>query len=474
LGAAVAPVIVFSFLKAFDTIESMAVSATWYEARHRALQWITEAAQPYRNTRGWPYRLLLAAHTRMLRHTDRADRTFIEKIQVMRLRRVLSVAEKAPWWKDQLAHAGITARSLSGIKDLERLPVTSKYSFIGVDKKLLATRTLPRRRVIHQRTSGTTGVPFEWEVDKNIFYIETFAYLQRAISWFGASAERYPFIVSTVHASYPVAEFFWSPIDSDAEEHVASMVKKMQEERLQVMFSYPTNLLLFARHLERHDLRAPLRLAVTTGQRLEDADRTYIEQVLGCPVVCGYGSREMGFMAVECPKEKGRYHINAERLIVEITDEDGKTLPHDKEGFITFTSLDSFYMPLLRYQIGDRGKLLSKPCSCGRTLPHLEFTGRSADFIRMPGGGFIPFRHINSVIFASFFDLIELYQVEQTAPDHLVFRLKLKGMELNAFERIFLPSIRTTIGDALKISFEYPTHWRIEPGRKMATFLPLR
>jgi phenylacetate-CoA ligase len=44
-------------------------------------------------------------------------------------------------------------------------------------------------------------------------------------------------------------------------------------------------------------------------------------------------------------------------------------------------------MPLIRYQIEDTGMLLSKTCSCGRSLPLMQMpSGRITDFVVTPEG----------------------------------------------------------------------------------------
>jgi phenylacetate-CoA ligase len=74
--------------------------------------------------------------------------------------------------------------------------------------------------------------------------------------------------------------------------------------------------------------RALLSLAVnyfnkaSRSEKLFDEQRTRIETTFGCAVADGYGSREAGFIAHQCPA--GAMHIMAEDIIVEIADESGR------------------------------------------------------------------------------------------------------------------------------------------------------
>jgi phenylacetate-CoA ligase len=44
----------------------------------------------------------------------------------------------------------------------------------------------------------------------------------------------------------------------------------------------------------------------------------------------------------------------------------------EKEGELAITPLMNWAMPLIRYRIGDRGRLTSRRCSCGRVFPLLD------------------------------------------------------------------------------------------------------
>ncbi len=105
-----------------------------------------------------------------------------------------------------------------------------------------------------------------------------------------------------------------------------------------------------------------------------------ISDTFGCPVANGYGGRDAGFIAHECPA--GGMHITAEDIIVEIVDSNDHPLPHGESGEIVVTHLASRDFPFIRYRTGDIGILDDRTCDCGRGLPLLrEIQGRSTDFV---------------------------------------------------------------------------------------------
>jgi phenylacetate-CoA ligase len=130
-------------------------------------------------------------------------------------------------------------------------------------------------------------------------------------------------------------------------------------------------------------------------------------------------------------------------------------------------------MPLIRYQLGDRGTLLDEPCPCGRTLPLLEFFGRNMDFIHFPSGKICPFRQLSPLLLEEFFDAIRFYQVVQPTLTQLQFRIWLKRGTRKEFERKIVPRLHAILGDELKFGFEYPEKWEGAAGRKITRFIPL-
>ena len=113
---------------------------------------------------------------------------------------------------------------------------------------------------------------------------------------------------------------------------------------------------------------------------LYDEQRATISQVFGCKVANGYGGRDAGFIAHECPA--GGMHLTADDVVVEIIDEAGKVQPPGVAGEIVVTHLSTNDFPFIRYRTGDIGVLGATPCSCGRGLPLLQdIQGRSTDFV---------------------------------------------------------------------------------------------
>jgi phenylacetate-CoA ligase len=137
-----------------------------------------------------------------------------------------------------------------------------------------------------------------------------------------------------------------------------------------------------------------LKAVFVTGEVCLPQDRQSITDFLRVPVANGYGSREAGFIAHECPQ--GNMHITAESVVVEIS-HDGEPAEAGESGEIVITHLDAYAMPFIRYRTGDVGRLKPGRCTCGRGSPMMEVVeGRTTDFLRLPNG---TTKHALSIIY---------------------------------------------------------------------------
>ena len=315
----------------------------------------------------------------------------IQALQATRLRDFLQRAgATVPFYADRFKAAGFDPRAVRSAADLAALPLLSKADIRQNAERLKAQGHGPLTRY---NTGGSSGEPLVFWIGKGRKSHDVAA-KWRATRWWG------------VDIGDPEAVIWGSPIEHGAQDRmrlwrdrlfrstllpafemsearVDGFIAWMQQHRPRMLFGYPSALSHIAATAERRGIRLDglgLRVAFVTSERLYDEQRATISRVFGCPVANGYGGRDAGFIAHECPH--GSMHLSAEDIVVETVGPDGQPVPAGTAGEIVVTHLATADFPFIRYRTGDVAVLDDAVCACGRGLPLLrELQGRTTDFV---------------------------------------------------------------------------------------------
>lgn len=161
-----------------------------------------------------------------------------------------------------------------------------------------------------------------------------------------------------------------------------------------------------------------LQCIFSGAEVLDDSLRERVRRTLGLEIADNYGSTE-AFIAWNCPA--GSYHLNAEHVVVEILDENGRAVAPGQMGEVVITTLQNRVMPLVRYAIGDYAVAASGQCRCGRTLPRIaRVLGREVNLFKMADGRLVsPWNLLAPVRRCA---EISQFQIVQKAIDNIVVR----------------------------------------------------
>jgi phenylacetate-coenzyme A ligase PaaK-like adenylate-forming protein len=151
----------------------------------------------------------------------------------------------------------------------------------------------------------------------------------------------------------------------------------------------------------------------TTAEVLNDWQRTLMERAFGCKVFNQYGSREIPNIACEC--RCGNLHVFTDMVYLE-------SLNLDNQDRLLVTSLTNRLMPLIRYDIGDSGRLRGGECACGLPFPMMEMTMcRQNDLICTRAGKTIHPSYFNRLLYGQ--TQISRYQWVQRELDTMALNL---------------------------------------------------
>jgi len=142
---------------------------------------------------------------------------------------------------------------------------------------------------------------------------------------------------------------------------------------------------ILAREAERRGAHHAMSRILVNGEEVSEEDRLTCRRVFGAEIIDLYSSKEGGHMAHPCPSGSG-YHVNSERVLIELLDGNDQPVPVGLSGRVVVTTFYSTAQPLIRYDHGDLATWGEK-CRCGRHLPLLQsIDGRTGTMFRHPDG----------------------------------------------------------------------------------------
>jgi len=350
---------------------------------------------------------LFPLHERLKGHTTVAlrkameasqwwDGAQLDQLRLERLQALLrDVGEQVPYYHRLFTEIGFDPAGVQSLNDLQRLPF--------LDKALIRAHTEDLKHrgaegLARFNTGGSSGQPLVFFIGKRRVSHDVAA-KWRATRWWG------------VDIGDPEIVVWGSPIELGAQDRLRrwrdrllrtdllpafemsdakldGFIAAIRHKRPRMLFGYPSALTHIARHAEKRGIAMDdlgIKVAFVTSERLYDEQRATIARVFGCRVANGYGGRDAGFIAHECPE--GGMHLTAEDILLELVDAQGQPVPAGQAGEIVVTHLATRDFPFIRYRTGDVAVLDDKRCACGRGLPVLrEIQGRSTDFVTAANG----------------------------------------------------------------------------------------
>ncbi len=387
----------------------------------------------------------------------------LEALQLRRLRAFLArIGRDVPYYRELFAELRFAPASLQSLTHLQNLPLTGKAEIRAHTDAMKAENAGPLERF---STGGSTGEPL-------IFYrglervSHDVAAKWRATRWWDVDIGDREIVL------------WGSPIELNSQDRIRLLrdkllrtellsafemsnanllrfTQRLRRFRPRMLFGYPSSLALLADYVMANGYRVDdlgIRVVFVTSESLYPHQREAIESAFGCPVANGYGGRDAGFIAHQCPE--GGMHITAEDIIVEIVAEDGSPLPVGHKGEIVVTHMSTGEFPFVRYRTGDVGSLGGEPCSCGRSLPLLaEVEGRTTDFIRAADGTVL---HGLALIYVlREIPEVQEFKIVQQALTRINVQLVVSAGNRNVLESTITEQFRRRLGDSLVVTFDY-------------------
>ncbi len=342
--------------------------------------------------RAWRYG---PATQRLVAEAQERERWSAERWQAWQAERLGYVLHRAatrvPYYREQWA-----ARRRQGDHAswelLENWPILEKdavreqpRAFVADDRDV--------RHMFREQTSGTTGKPLVvWRSRHTIEQLYALS-AARTRLWHGVTrSDRWAMLGGQL--VIPVGQrrppfWVWNAALRQlylssyhlAPDLISHYLDALARYRIVYLYGYASSMAALAEgvlRLGRGDLK--LRVAITNSEALFPHQRERIAAAFQCPVRETYGMGETVAAASECGG--GTLHQWPEVGIIELM-ADGHPAA-GAGGELVGTGLLNDDMPLIRYRVGDSGRLAhpGAGCACGRTLPVIAgLDGRTNDLL---------------------------------------------------------------------------------------------
>lgn len=399
------------------------------------------------------------AYARVIGPCLTGERRFCIEDQLESLRRITTYAyEHTAFYRDRFDRIGFKPGDLTTFNELKLLPIVTKDDLIGSEKSPVSSDG--RLGAITQAsTSGTTGLPLTFCRDSECvqFRRGIDLALSRHYGWrcgewqawmWGASADVvHPEGLKARLVQRCANRVFFLDIGRVNDDTYAKFVDQIRERKPTIVGAYPSLAIDLAYRMASGkvpSIRVPL--VVCSAEYLSDEDRSYVENVYADRCYQRYGAREFGTAGFECRCQDG-YHLFTDSVYVETVPAEGMD---GSVGKVIVTDLQNMAMPLIRYEVGDLGRITYDRCRCGLDLPRLlDLRGRIYDMVMRCDGSYAHASELTGAVRLS--GIRARVQLVQEARDQITVNIESEpsrhAQELTALERL----LRERLGEPISV-----------------------
>lgn len=332
------------------------------------------------------------------------SREEIEQLQLSRLKATIErVYRKIPAYRKKMEEIGITTDHIQCLKDLGKLPFTTKQDLR--DTYPFGLFAVPKEELIRiHASSGTTGKPTVVGYTRKD--LDVWAECVARLAAAGGARKGdiaqicfgYGMFTGALGLHYGLEKVGAAIIPSstgNSQKQIMYM-KDFGSSLLVATPSYALRLAEVAKEMgldPKKDLS--IRVALLGSELMTEAMRGEMYKQWGDDIrlTQNYGMSELMGPGVsgECKQLCGM-HINEDHFIMEIIDpKTEEILPPGEKGELVVTCITKDALPLMRYRTRDITRLMYEPCACGRTTARMEnLSGRTDDMLKIRGVNVFP------------------------------------------------------------------------------------
>ena len=413
--------------------------------------------------------LTIAASVVSLQRSQWRRTEDIRRRQLAGLDETLAFAlERVPHYRS----LGIDPGSGDPRERLSRFPPLTKRDLQAAGTSMLADG-VDEANVFRSRTSGSTGEPTVTWFDRRTWLYTRYSLKLRRMLSHGLGLGASVLIVSEADATQlqdhrkarmAGAGWLFRQEFLSLRTPLAQHVDEIGRLRPDAIYAFPSYLADLLDHCDRQGIELPpVKVVFTSSEVLAQSLRRRLQERLRARVCDVYGCTEFKEIAWQC--EAGSYHVNHESVWIECEPPGREGEP----GHLLLTTLINRAAPLIRYRVGDLGRLQWMRCACGREGPALsDLEGREVELLQLADG-----RRISPYLLTTAIEDVpglSRYQFVQTAADRLELRfIALDGRSVD--QSVIVSRLARLLGDGLEVRASQVAEIPRTPGGKRKVFV---
>lgn len=325
---------------------------------------------------------------------------------------------RIPLYRKKFNSVGFEPGDVEAENFFDHLPILEKDEIRNCSDQLIDPKS-QFEDLIESTTGGTTGAPLRTYGDPDV-PLNVLSW--RTLNWWGVDvSDSSGYLYRAVPegrgrflqkaALWPTKRN-WISAAEMTPSNMGAFFRSLQHDRAVYLVGYVGAIDVFASYLaDEGGHLDSLKAVWTTSSPLPEGKRRFLQKILRCPVYSQYGSCEFYWIASECGQQNG-LHIASDIRHVDVV-RGNRPTAIGGYGDLVVTDLLNKKFPLIRYRLGDRGRLLERRCKCCLPFPMMDYVkGRITDAIITPSGNTIPGEYWTTIC-DDFTSEVKSFQVHQ-------------------------------------------------------------
>lgn len=328
-----------------------------------------------------------------------------ERIRAIQLEKLIAQVEwtynRVAWYREKMDAMGVTPSDIKTLDDVRKLPFTDKNALRETFPYGMFAVPLENVRELHS-SSGTTGKPIVVGYTHHDMQVWEEC-IMRLVQMAGVvptdrvqMAFGYGMFTGGFGLHYGLQRLGCMMIPAGAgntERHI-QMIEDYGTTVLVATPSYAMHICEVGEKMGYDWEKSTLRVGLFGGEPCPPGLKAEIEKRMHIVCTDNYGLTEVMGPGVsgECLGERNMQHIAEDHFLWEVVDpKTGEPVPEGQMGELVLTPLDKEAIPVLRYRTHDLTRVVTEPCSCGRTTARMQkVRSRCDDMLIIRGTNVFP------------------------------------------------------------------------------------